>query len=312
MSRQLIASDKETSDMVQELERSYRDRIAAIDFKSKQEIMNYESLDDSLRRQITALREEIDMENIKRNKDIQFKKQKLDQNLDSSRSEKEREANEYSRKLMATKDKLFSNKQEYEKSRSSLLREKSEEENQNLKLRCTVSDLTKEIEMIQSKLREVYNREIHFAKQEIEALKQSYESSSKKLQQDQYYESRELEFRLESSERTIENLLYDIDALKHEEEVVRHQTERDINFLKESLMESNKDVELCEEQTMQLIKGRDDAKEDSLILSKVTGELETSLGKEMKINARLNGKLSKLERLVYGKGTRSPSKSRLI
>lgn len=310
MSRQLVSADQD--DLVKDLERNYRDRVSNVDLKSKQEIINYEALDESLHRQILALRNEIDNQNMKKNKALQVKKLQFDRELEACKAEKDREINEYTRKLQMAKEKLFSSKQEFEKARISLLQSKSEEESQNLKLRCSVSDLTKEIESIQNKLREVYSRDIHYAKQEIENLQQSYEMSSKKLQQDQFYEARELEFRVESCERTIENLMYDIDALKHEEEIVKEQTDRDISYLKESLLDSNRDVELCEEQTIHLVRGRDEAKDESLMMSKVTGELETALGKEMKINARLNGKLTKLERLVYGKGTRSPSKGRLI
>ncbi|OMJ82538.1 hypothetical protein SteCoe_16770 [Stentor coeruleus] len=311
MSRQLISEDRETSDMVQELERSYRERLANIDYKAKQELTNYEALDESLRRQLSSLREEMEMRGGKSSKVVQSKKSQMDQTLDSIRSEKDKELAEFNRKLTQSKDKYFRLRQDFDKSKNDLFREKSELDSENLKLRGIISDLTKEIEVIQARLREVYQKDIQFSRQEIISLKGKYEASARKLQQEHNYEARELEFRIENYERTIENLMYDIEALKREEEIVKQQTARDISYLRESLTESNKEVERCEEQTVQLLRTRDEAKEDSLMLSKVTGELETELGKEMKINTRLNGKLSKLERLVYGRGTRSPSKNRL-
>ena len=311
MSRQLMYSDKETGDLVQDLERSYRERISNIDQKSKQELYNYEAIDESLRRQISSLREEIDMRNIKNAKILQSKKTQLEQNLDSSKAEKDRDLNEYTRKLANSKEKFFANKQDYEKNKKSLHREKTEAENENSKLRSIISELTREIEILQGKVREVYNKDIHYAKQEVEGLLVTYESSAKKTHQDHQYESRELEFRLENCERAIENLSYDIESLKQEEESVKRQTDRDISYLRESLLESNKDIEICEGQTVQLLRNRDDAKEDSLMLTKITGELESELGKEMKINTKLSAKLAKLERLVYGKGAKSPSRSRL-
>ena len=312
MSRQLTSSDQETNEIIKDLEKSYRERMASIDSKAKKDLYAYEKLDETLRKQILSLREEIDLKSSKNSKSILFKKQQLDQSLSSCKNEKERDLTEISKKLQNVKERFFKNNQEYENKKTELLGEKSDTERENLKLRTLIADLGKETEKVQSRLREVYNKDIHYARQEIESLKDSFVSSFSKIRQDHSYELRELEFRAENYDRTLENLLYDIDALKREDDIVKRQTDRDISYLRDSLMDSNKEVETCEEQTIQLLRLRDEAKEDSLILSKVTGELETDLGREMKVNSRLSGKLAKLERLVYGKVARSPSKSRLI
>jgi chromosome segregation ATPase len=311
MSRSFISPEKEPTDMVQSLEHSYRDRLSEIDFKSRQEQNHYESLEESLRRQLMTLREEIDLKLSRSSKISQTKKSQLDQSLSSLQLSRDQDLQEKSKRLSSIKEKFFRQKQDFESSHSKLMLEKSEAENENHRLRSQITDLSREIEITQARIRDVYNKDISNGKREIEGLKNSYSSVQRKVQQEHGYEDRELQYRVENSDRTIENLLYDIESLKREEEAVRAQTDRDIAYLRESLMDSQKEIEHCEEQTVQLLRSRDDAKDESLMLSRVTGELETELGKEMKTNTRLNGKLTKLERLVYGKGARSPSKNRL-
>lgn len=311
MSRSFVSPEKDQNEMVQHLERSYRDRLSEIDLKSRQELAHYEAQEENLRRQLMTLREEIDAKNSRSVKLTVGKKSQLDQSLSSFQMTKEQELQEKNKRLANTKDKFYRIKQEFEANHSKLLAERSEVQGENQRLRNQVADLTHEIEIVQARLRDVYHKEIASSKREIDGLRNSYNSIQHKIQQEHSYESRELEYRIENCDRTIENLLYDIDCIKREESAVKLQTERDINYLRESLQDSTKEVEQCEEQTVNLLRNRDEAKDDSLMLSRLTGELETELGKEMKTNTRLNGKLAKLERLVYGKGTRSPSKNRL-
>ena len=312
MSRSFISPEKETNEMVQHLERTYRDRLSEIDMKSRQELTHYESLEDSLRRQLMTLREEIDAKNNRSSKLTSGKKAQLDQTFVSFQLAKEQELQEKNKRLASAKDGFYRIKQEFEANHSKLILERSEAEGENQRLRNQVADLTHEIELVHARLRDVYHKDIASSKREIEGLRTSYSSIQHKVKQEHSYEARELQYRIENCERTIENLLYDIDSIRREESEVKHQTDRDINYLRESLQESTKEIEKCEEQTVQLLRNRDEAKDDSLVLSRLTGELETELGKEMKVNTRLTGKLTKLERLVYGKGTRSPSKNRIV
>lgn len=312
MSRSFMSPEKESNDMVQSLERSYRDRLSEIDFKSRQEQNHYEALEESLRRQLMTLREEIDLKLSRSSKISQSKKSQLDQSLSTLQLSRDQDLQERNKKLAASKEKFYRLKQEFESNYAKLMLEKNEAENENQRLRNQITDLNREIEITQARIRDVYNKDISNCKRDIEGLRNTYTSVQRKVQQEQVYEDREMQYRVENCDRTIENLLYDIETVKREEEAVRSQTDRDIAYLKESLMESNKEIEHCEEQTVQLLRSRDDAKDESLMLSRLTGELETELGKEMKTNTRLNGKFTKLERLVYGKGARSPSRSRLV
>lgn len=297
-------SQRFSVDYINQLETKSEAQISNYKHRLKELEHSHEAQVDFLRNQIAKYRDQIDMEQTAHLKDLERLKIRLEEKVLARKSEKQSLIESYYEDLTQLKNKLQKENQNYNSANQSFLLMKAEQEAEVENLNSCLETLLQKLNHLKEQSETISKNQIQTLEAQLESLKSNYSLETSQLKKEHQQQKTNIENKLQGKETLIDNLEYEVTQLRKCLTKKQREGDQKLNYLKQSLSESQVHLKSHEEQVNQIVWAREGTLQEAATLSQETKRLETKLEKQRKFNCRLKDKIAKLEKLVYGKGTK--------